>query len=372
MEQAYELAEQPALSGSPERQAALAVVANFALWSAEPERTMQVGAQLLGLAERSADPQQLLVAHFLMGSAQWLRAELTLARTHLEKALALHDRRPYHTSDILFGFDIGIICHAWQACVLWLLGHPDQASRCLQEALRAAHDRDHSITLALTRGIAGMVLSLMGRDPAAARQQVDALRGLSQAGLPFGPWADSLASRRPAKESQNEAGLQQMREGMATFQILGTRLGRPAQLLLLAHGYAQADEAEAGLPALDEALAWMDQSGVCMLEAEAHRLRGELLLAGRSPGMETADPAVGAAAEVCFRRAIAVARRQEARWWELRAAVSLSRLLKECDRPNNVSRAEARQALAAIYGWFTEGFETPDLQEARALLAEDR
>jgi tetratricopeptide (TPR) repeat protein len=370
VEQACELAEQPALSDSPERRAALAVVANFALWSAEPGRALQVGEQLLGLAERSGDSQQLLVAHFLVGSARWLRAELALARTHLDKALALYDRRSYHTSDILFGFDIGIISHAWQACVLSLLGHPDQASRCLQEALRAAEERDHAVTLALTRGIAGMVLSLMGRDPVAARQQVEALRGSSAVALIFGSLADSLAVRRPAEEGQNEADLQQMREGMATFQAQGTRLGRPAQLLLLAQGYAQAGKTEAGLAALDEALTWMDQTGVCMLEAEAHRLRGELLLADRFLGTETPDPAVGSAAEVCFRRAIAVARRQEARWWELRATVSLCRLLKERKAPQDTDCAEALQTLAEIYDWFTEGFDTLDLREARALLAE--
>jgi predicted ATPase len=212
-----------------------------------------------------------------------------------------------------------------------------------------------------------MVLALMGSDSVAARQQVDALRGLSEAGLPFGPWADSLASRIPAEESQNEEGLRQIREGMAAFQAQGTRLGRPTQLLLLAKGYAQADKAEAGLAALDEALAWMDQTGVRMLEAEAHRLRGELLLANQSPQTEPSD---SAAAEGCFRRAIAVARRQEARWWELRAAVSLCRLLEERKGPQDASRAEAHRMLAEVYDRFSEGFEMPDLRAAWALLTE--
>ena len=169
LEQVYELAQHPALSDSPERAAALAVVANFALWSAEPARTLQLGEQLLGLAERVGDPQQLLIAHFLLGSARWLRGDLDAARRDLDEALALKGHYPHLTSDLPFGFDIGITSLARQACVLWLLGHPDQASRSLQEAVNAAQARGHPITLALTRGMAGMILAVIGRDAAAAQ-----------------------------------------------------------------------------------------------------------------------------------------------------------------------------------------------------------
>jgi hypothetical protein len=368
LEQAYELAEQPALSDSPERWAALAVVASFAFWSAELERTLQVGEELLGRFEGGGEPQQLLVAHFLLGSARWLRGELALACGHLDETLALCDRHPTLTSDAHLGFDIGIISLAWRACALWQLGHPDQATSLLQNALSAAQQRGHAVTQALTRGTAAMILSLMGRDAVAAGQHVDALRELSQAGVLFGPWADSLVSRRPAEESQDEAGLQRMCAGMATFQVLGTRLGRPAQFLLLAQRHAEAGQAEAGLAALDEALSWIGGSGVCMLQAETHRLQGDLLLLGRSSGQVAADPVNTVGAEACYRRSITVARRQEARWWELRAAVSLCRLLEVSDGPQAAGRAEARQMLAEVYGRFTEGFDMPDLQEARALL----
>jgi predicted ATPase len=161
-----------------------------------------------------------------------------------------------------------------------------------------------------------------------------------------------------------------MRQGLATFELVGTPLGHAAQLLLLAQGYARAGKAEAALASLDEALAWMRQTGVCLLEAEAHRLRGELLLAGQCLEHAPSDPGIPEAAEACFRRAIAVARRQEARWWELRATVSLCRLLKERKAPQDTDCAEAFQTLAEIYGRFTEGFQMPDMREARALLAE--
>jgi adenylate cyclase len=289
----------------------------------------------------------------------------------LDAALALKDHNPHLTSELSCGFDIGVTCLARQACVLWLLGHPDQASRSLQEAVNAAQARGHPITLALTRGMAGVILAVIGRDAAAARLQVDALRELSAAGLFFEPWADSLTGRSSAEQSQTEERLQQMRQGLAAFQMVGTPLGRAAQLVLLAQGYAQAGKADSGLASLDEALTWMRQSGVCMLKAEAHRLRGELLLSGRSLDPARADPAILEAADACFRHAIIVARQQGARWWELRATVSLCRLLKDRNAPQNPSRTDARQMLAEAYGWFSEGFDMPDLQEARALLAED-
>ena len=323
LEQVYELAQHPALADSAERAAALAIVADFALWSAEPARTLQLSDQLLDLAERAGDPQQRLIAHFLPGSARWLRGDLDAARRDLDAALALRGHQPHLTADLPFGFDIAITSLARQACVLWLQGHPDQASRSLREAVNAAQTRGHPITLALTRGMAGMVLAVIGRDAVAARHHVDALRQLSETGLFFEPWADSLAGRSSAKENQTDECLQQMRQGLAAFQVVGTPLGRAAQLVLLAQGYARADKAKAGLAALDEALAWMGQTGVRMLEAEAYRLRGELLLVGPPLEPSSAAPAIPEAAEACFRRAIAVARQQGARWWELRATSQL-------------------------------------------------
>ena len=157
---------------------------------------------------------------------------------------------------------------------------------------------------------------------------------------------------------------------MASYQMLGGGFGRGIQLLLLAQRYTRTGQAEAGLGALDQALAWMDRTGMQVLEAEAHRMRGELLLRGEPAQGDASDPIQEAKAEACFRRAIVVARQQEARWWELRATISLCRLLKERNAPQDTDCEEARQMLAVIYDWFTEGFDTVDLREARALLEE--
>jgi predicted ATPase len=152
----------------------------------------------------------------------------------------------------------------------------------------------------------------------------------------------------------------QMRQGLAAWRATGAEVFRPHYLALLAEAYGKAGQAEQGLTVLAEALAIVERTGEHWWEAESYRLKGELLLA--QAGEER--PAVKAA-EDCFQQALAMARRQQAKSLELRAAMSLARLWQHQEK-----RAEARQLLAEIYGWFTEGFDTADLQEAKALLEE--
>ena len=165
-----------------------------------------------------------------------------------------------------------------------------------------------------------------------------------------GGWA--LTDEGPAEE-----GIARMRRGLADYTATGAELWVPDFLALLAQAHGRAGRPAAGLELLAEALDRVERNGGRWLEAELHRLRGELLLALPEP-----DPA---AAEACFRRAVAVAREQGARMWELRAATSLARLWRD-----QGEAAEARDLLAPVYGWFTEGFDTPDLVTARRLLEE--
>ena len=154
-----------------------------------------------------------------------------------------------------------------------------------------------------------------------------------------------------------------MRQGLAKFQTTGSGLGRAGQLLLLARGYAHSGQIVAALTTVNETLAWMEVTGVRCFESEARRLQGEFLLMNRHP-----QESVLETAETCFRRAIAVARQQETRWWELRATVSLCRLLKEKSTSDDARCDEACHILSEIYGWFSEGFDTLDLREAQELL----
>jgi predicted ATPase len=160
-----------------------------------------------------------------------------------------------------------------------------------------------------------------------------------------------------AAQGQGEAGVTQIRQGLAAHRATGGKIGEPHVLVWLAEAHGTEGQPAAGLRVLAEAVAAAHNVGERWFEAERHRLKGELLLA------LSADHQ--AKAEACFQQALAVARHQQAKSWELRAAISLSRLWQRLGK-----RAEAHQLLAGIYGWFTEGFDTADLQEAEALLAE--
>ena len=161
---------------------------------------------------------------------------------------------------------------------------------------------------------------------------------------------------------QVQEGMAQMREGMAVHQSVGVRCYLSGTLGSLAEAQAKAGHPEEGLATLAEALAQVETTDERYCEAELHRLKGELLL---MQGDDAEAEASLHQAESCFQHAIEVARRQQAKSWELRATVSLCRLWQQQGRMD-----EARQMLAEVYGWFTEGFDTPDLQEARALLEE--
>jgi predicted ATPase len=156
-------------------------------------------------------------------------------------------------------------------------------------------------------------------------------------------------------QGQWEQGIAQTQQGLIAQHEAGAEIARPSFLALLAEAHAAAGQAGGGLGILAEALALVDHTGERYWEAEVYRLKGELLLRQAVPDAPQA--------EACFQQALAVAHRRQAKSWELRAALSLSRLWQQQGK-----RAEARELLAPIYGWFTEGFDTPDLQEAKALL----
>jgi adenylate cyclase len=365
LECAYELARHPALSESLQRRRALAAVAFFANWSAQPERTLEIGEELLRLAEQAQDQEHVLLAHSLLGSARAMRAELDRAEAHLDRALADHERRGHDPPNLALGIHVDVMSLGMKATVLWLRGYPDRAARQLEEATAAAIDTNYASTLGFARIVTSFLFSMLGRDMEIARRQAETLLPLREKGLPLEAWIGSLDNWVPEGDVQDETALQQMRHRNETFRAFSTGLGYCAQVVRLAQVYAQAGQVQAGLDSLDEALTWIDRTGVSILAAEVHRLRGELSFLDRSSGEDAAGKA-----EACFRTAIDLARRQGSRWWELRATVGLCRLLKTRSGPHDPTRAAARQMLAELYGWFSEGFATQDMQEARSLLHE--
>jgi predicted ATPase len=240
--------------------------------------------------------------------------------------------------------------------MLWALGYPTQALKRNQQALTLAHEVAHPASLAYARTWTAMLHQLR-RERQPAREQAELAAALSskQGFAQF--WAGALILRgwALADQGQIEEGLVDIHQGLAGWRGTGAELVQPYWLGLLAEAYRKGGQPTEGLTALAEALALAEKTAERYNEAELYRLKGEMLLA------RSADDQVEA--EGCFHQALAIARRQQARSWELRAAMSLARLWQQQGK-----RTAARQLLDEIYGWFTEGFDTADLQEARALL----
>ena len=316
----------------------------------------ELGEELLSLAQSPQDPARLLGAHQVLGIAWFWLGELASARGHLEQAIALYDPQQHRSRAFRSGQEPVVLCRAYSAWVLGLLGYPDQALGRIHEALTMARDLSHPHSLVFALYLAA-TLHQLRRDGQATHEWAEAAIALSREQL-FPYWLAVGRITRGwalANHGQAEEGLEEIRQGLAAYQATGAELGRPWFLALLTEAYDKAGRAEEGLHVVAEALAAAANTGEGFFEAERYRLKGELLLA-RSVEKQTV-------AESCFHQALDSARRQQAKWLELRTAVSLSRLWQQQGK-----RVEARALLAPIYGWFTEGFDTVDLQEAKALL----
>ena len=242
------------------------------------------------------------------------------------------------------------------AIVLWLLGYADQAQQWRQEELARAQQVAHTSSLVSTQLFAA-ILSQHCRDVAATQAYAEVMMALATAQGFEHRVAQGRIMQGWALAMQGDAatGVAHIQQGLGVVQSIGQKLYYPYHLALLAEAYGQAGQSEVGLTYLAEALTLVEATEERWWEAEVCRLKGELLLRLPLPDIPQAI--------ACFHQALDVARRQQAKALELRAALSLSRLWQQQGKRN-----QSRQLLTAGYSWFTEGFETPDLQEAKALL----
>ncbi len=316
----------------------------------------ELAEQLSRLAQRGAEPTPRLEAHDALGSTLFFLGEYTAAWMHLAQGIALTDLATQQALALHLGEAPGVRCLAYAAWTLWCLGYPAQAVRRSQEALALAQELTHPHSLAYAHHFAAF-LHHRRREAPACLALAEALLTLATAQefphyVGFGLCWRGVAL---AMQGQGEASLAQMRQGMAAVLATGQGLARPLCLVLLAEAAGHAGQVNEGLRLLAEALMALEASGRGDLLAEAYRLQGAFLLRQAVPD--------AAQAEACFQQALALARRQQAKSWELRAALSLGRLWQRQSK-----RTKAYALLAPIYGWFTEGFDTADLQDARALL----
>jgi predicted ATPase len=336
---------------------------------AELRMARELGEHLLQLAQTARDPALLLEAHYTLGETLYYLGEFASAHVHIEQGIALYDPQQHRAHAFLYGVDPGVFCLSRAAYVLWLFGHPEQAVKRSQEALTLAQELAHSNTLAAALVFASWFYQLC-REGQRAKERAEAAITLSiEQGLPF--WlaaGESCQGWLLAEQGQMEEGIARILQGLAAYRATGAEIHwRIQSPIALAEVYGKVGRPEEGLNMLAEALAFMNSSEERWLEAELYRMQGELSLQSGAenphPQHRTLD--TRAEAEACFHKAIEIACKQQAKSLELRAGMSLARLWQQQGKKD-----EARQMLAEIYNWFTEGFDTKDLQEAKALLEE--
>jgi predicted ATPase len=316
--------------------------------------------QLFAQAGRLADTALILQSHQALAVTALCLGEPAATRGHMEQGIALYDPRRHVGHTFLYGQDPGVACLAFGAVALWLLGYPDQAVERSDEALARAKELGQPSTLALALHFAAMLHQFRREWPAVQATAEAATMIATEHGFSF--WlAGGLAMRgwTLAEQGARPDGISQLRQGLDAWEATGSETYRTYYLALLAETLGQAGQIEESLGVLAKAQALAERTGERFHEAELQRLQGEFLL--RREGIEGAGPE----AEAGFQRALAVARAQQAKSFELRAGMSLARLYRRQGRS-----AEARPLLAEVYARFTEGFETRDLQDAKALVHE--
>ena len=325
---------------------------------AEYQKAREVAGEALSLAQQADDPMLVALGHWYLGFICFGLGAYDVAHAHLERVTSFYDPQEHHRAFVLArGSDAGLGALAYGAACLWCLGYPEQAAQRSREALALARRIGHPFSLADVVCFGGCVLNQMRRDAEALKDDAEELMGCSkEMGFPsFLGTGTCFRGEALAQLGRVEEGVEHMRRGIAIMQSVNAQCYLSGTLGALAEAQAKGGRLEEGLATLGEALAVVEETDERYCEAELHRVKGQLLLMwGDELG-----------AEASFLEAIEVAQRQRARSWELRATVSLARLWQRQGKQD-----AAHQMLTEIYNWFTEGFDTRDLQDAKVLLEE--
>jgi class 3 adenylate cyclase/predicted ATPase len=334
----------------------------FHLLRADLRVASELGEQLLALAQHLQDPALLIPGCYTRTWSLFALGESLSAQAHWEQATALYTPAQHHSYTQLYSVDFGVGSRICAALALWCLGYPDQAVRSIQEACTLARQLAHSHSLAFALEVAAIVHQLRGERQDTQERAEAAVTLATEQGFPVELAMASIPRDwAVAEQGQSQGGIASIQQNLTVLNTTGARIWRPYFLALLAEAYGKTAHAEEGLLVLAEALATVDKTQERWYEAELYRLRGELIL--KQSQVQSSRSRVEAEVEICFQQAIVITRRQSAKSLELRAVMSLSRLWQQQGK-----RQEAHALLAEIHGWFTEGFKTKDLQEAKALL----
>jgi predicted ATPase len=328
----------------------------FYLSYGQLQTAQDLAEQVLRQAERQSEVAPQILGHYLVGLALFCQGIPVEAARHFEQAIAAYDFQRHHQLVHVYGIDLGVVARGWMALALWLLGYPDQALAQSQASWSLAQELAHPYSLVAAQILLAWLHQFRQEAQATYDRAADSTALATQQGFPlFVAWGTVPQGWARARQEQWAAGIATMRQGLEAAIATGSEVFYPYFLGLLAAACGAAGQPEEGLRLLAEAQDVVARTGERFYEAELYRLTGVLHL--------TQAPAAQAEAELHMRHALDITRHQQAKCLELRAAMSLSRLWKRQGK-----RGEARELLAPIYGWFTEGFDTTDLQEAKALL----
>jgi predicted ATPase len=358
----------------------------FYFTRAELHRAREQGEQSLALAQRMQNATARMRAHNMLGITLRYLGEHTLSREQYEQGIALYECQENQSGYHAGATDPGVTNFVGLAVALWYLGYPAQALQRSDKALTIAQESAHAFSLTWALCHAAM-LHLLRREAQAAQEQAEAtIARCHEQGSPlYLTMATVIQGWALAEQGQRKEGIRLMRQGLAGWRATGAEIAQSIWLALLAEAYGKEGQIEEGLTVLAEALAIVNKTGERVYEAELYRLKGQLTLQQfqvsgskfqvsenqKAKGKKTrrrlasSVQSLESEAEECFHRAIEIARKQQAKSLELRAVMSLSGLWQQQGK-----RKEAHEMLAEVYGWFTEGFDTKDLQEAKVLLEE--
>ncbi len=332
---------------------------SFHLVRAQYKTALDLAHECLELAERQADGVGVAMAHRLIGQALYLLGTLTGSRQHFEEALALYDEQGGGVSALTLGGDTKLFALNIMPQLLWMLGYPDRAGHVANEAVTSAERQEGKYGL-VNNAYQALFTKLFRRDFHIVLRDAETVSALAREhGLSgFALRADCLGRWARVFVDGKDEDIDQFADSIDAMQTSGARSRVPIHLATLAEALAAGGRIEEARTTIAEALELTERTDERWSEAELHRLEGQILLV--RDGLDA-----GGEAETCFRRSLDIAHEQSAKSWELRTATSLARLWAEQGR-----RSEAHDLLASIYGWFTEGFDTPDLKDAKALLDE--
>jgi predicted ATPase len=331
-----------------------ALAGHFVAFKGDVSRDL--AAQILAIAEKQKASSPLMLGHECVGATLFLRGDFAEAKAHFDHGIALFDPAERRTLAMRFGEDRKIALLHWRSKALWILGYPEKALRDVDQALKDAREIDHAASLLWALSSSFFFVDTYCGNYATANVRVDELIALAHeknsahwkaAGMFGRGRLLGLAGRAADAVQMITSGINDWRSTGATFHL-------PTWLLYLAENHAELRQSDEAWRCIGEAAMLMEKTEERWFGTEVNRIAGEVELKSPQPDL--------AKAQAHFERALAVARQQQAKSWELRASLSLARLWRDQAKPE-----EARELLAPVYGWFTEGFDTRDLKEAKAL-----